>query len=41
MQNDTHTTFHIIINKKNEHEVQVVCARGKIFFKEFEEKNSG
>ena len=34
MQKHTHTNFLLIIKKINEHEAQVVCARGKFFLKD-------
>ena len=36
MQKQTHTTFLLIIKKRNEHDLYVVCATSKIFW--FEKK---
>ena len=37
MQKQTHTTFLLIIKKRNEHDLYVVCATSKIFLR-FEKK---
>ena len=44
MQKHTHTTFLLLLKKKNEHEVLVICARSKkMFFKDLKKTqgNSG
>ena len=34
MRKLTHTTFLLLLMKKNEHEVLVICTRSKTFFKD-------
>ena len=41
MQKHTHTTFLLLLKKKNEHEVLVICTRSKnMFFKDLKKKLS-
>ena len=40
MQKHTHTTFLLLLKKKNENEVLIICVRREIFFLRFE-KYSG